>query len=263
MRICILCLSLAFIVLFTLSSTQVKAQVSITELDPSNIVTSPDIPNSAQVIRLNGLTIFNDESQFNSICTSLPLEDFGNTIVPPNEAVNCPGPINSSTNDNCFTPGAVIDGFTFSGIPNGENGSLAVVTPTAFGVTSVVVGADFFVDNNEITFQNGGASAVGAEVFGLLGLTSVQVDIFGTGNELLGTTSVATSPNGVFFGVISETPITRITFTNGEADFYTNLTFGDCALTNIPTLSEWGMIAMAGVLGIIALLVIRRRKATA
>jgi hypothetical protein len=70
---------LVFIVLFTLSSTQVKAQVSITELDPSNIVTSPDIPNSAQVIRLNGLTIFSDETQFNSICTSLPLEDFANT----------------------------------------------------------------------------------------------------------------------------------------------------------------------------------------
>jgi hypothetical protein len=34
--------------------------------------------------------------------------------------------------------------------------------------------------------------------------------------------------------------------------------------TNIPTLSEWGMIAMAGVLGIIGLYVAaRRRKATA
>jgi len=31
----------------------------------------------------------------------------------------------------------------------------------------------------------------------------------------------------------------------------------------IPTLSEWGLIAMAGVLGIIGLLAIRRRKATA
>lgn len=31
----------------------------------------------------------------------------------------------------------------------------------------------------------------------------------------------------------------------------------------IPTLSEWGLIAMAGILGIIALLAVRRRKATA
>ena len=32
---------------------------------------------------------------------------------------------------------------------------------------------------------------------------------------------------------------------------------------SIPTLSEWGLIAMAGVLGIIGLLAIRRRKVTA
>jgi len=29
----------------------------------------------------------------------------------------------------------------------------------------------------------------------------------------------------------------------------------------VPTLSEWGLIAMAGVLGIIGFIVIRRRKA--
>ena len=31
----------------------------------------------------------------------------------------------------------------------------------------------------------------------------------------------------------------------------------------IPTLSEWGLIAMAGVLGIVGFMVIRRRKVTA
>ena len=39
--------------------------------------------------------------------------------------------------------------------------------------------------------------------------------------------------------------------------------FNERAVSNIPTLPEWGLIAMAGVLGIAALLVIRRRKATA
>jgi len=31
----------------------------------------------------------------------------------------------------------------------------------------------------------------------------------------------------------------------------------------IPTISEWGMIAMAGILGVIGFMVIRRRKITA
>jgi len=34
-------------------------------------------------------------------------------------------------------------------------------------------------------------------------------------------------------------------------------------ITDVPTLSEWGLITMAGVLGIIGFMVIRRRKATA
>jgi len=45
---------------------------------------------------------------------------------------------------------------------------------------------------------------------------------------------------------------------------------GSCTFTNVrvattevPTLSEWGLIAMAGVLGIVGFMVMRRRKVTA
>ena len=38
---------------------------------------------------------------------------------------------------------------------------------------------------------------------------------------------------------------------------------GSFPVTSIPTLSEWGLIVMAGLLGVICLLVIRRRKAAA
>lgn len=34
-------------------------------------------------------------------------------------------------------------------------------------------------------------------------------------------------------------------------------------LRNVPTLSEWGLIAMAGVLGIVGFMVIRRKRVTA
>ncbi len=42
--------------------------------------------------------------------------------------------------------------------------------------------------------------------------------------------------------------------------------FGSCVspvTSPIPTLSEWGLIAMAGVLGIVGFMVIRRRKVSA
>lgn len=34
-------------------------------------------------------------------------------------------------------------------------------------------------------------------------------------------------------------------------------------ISNVPTLSEWGLIAMAGILGVVGFMVIRRRKVTA
>ncbi|MCH7519374.1 MAG: IPTL-CTERM sorting domain-containing protein [Candidatus Dadabacteria bacterium] len=37
----------------------------------------------------------------------------------------------------------------------------------------------------------------------------------------------------------------------------------EVAVTPIPTLSEWGLIAMAGILGIVGFMVLRRRKVTA
>ncbi len=47
---------------------------------------------------------------------------------------------------------------------------------------------------------------------------------------------------------------------NGYGRSYTCVGF---RVTDVPTLSEWGLIAMAGVLGIVGFMVIRRRKATA
>ncbi|MCK5391568.1 MAG: IPTL-CTERM sorting domain-containing protein [Deltaproteobacteria bacterium] len=34
-------------------------------------------------------------------------------------------------------------------------------------------------------------------------------------------------------------------------------------IDNVPTLSEWGLISMAAILGLVGFMVIRRRKATA
>jgi exosortase sorting signal-containing protein len=58
--------------------------------------------------------------------------------------------------------------------------------------------------------------------------------------------------NGVFM-----TCLTR------EALVIRTCTFRNKNLTTIPTLSEWGLITMAGVLGIIGFIAIRRRKVTA
>lgn len=38
--------------------------------------------------------------------------------------------------------------------------------------------------------------------------------------------------------------------------------FNERTVANIPTLSEWGMIAMAGILGVVGFMVMRRKRAT-
>jgi hypothetical protein len=44
-----------------------------------------------------------------------------------------------------------------------------------------------------------------------------------------------------------------------------NRAFDQCRppVSNVPTLSEWGLIAMASILGIVGFMVIRRRQLTA
>jgi len=39
--------------------------------------------------------------------------------------------------------------------------------------------------------------------------------------------------------------------------------FNERSASSVPTITEWGMIAMAGILGIVGFMVMRRRKATA
>jgi IPTL-CTERM motif len=50
---------------------------------------------------------------------------------------------------------------------------------------------------------------------------------------------------------------------SGGLDGPAFLVFRELQPRNIPTLSEWGLIAMAGILGITGFMVIRRRKITA
>ena len=95
------------------------------------------------------------------------------------------------------------------------------------------------------------------------------------GNLLLDVTKPASPSFGnTFFDAVDNAPsITRRVFNTmdataetGEVDNTGLVTQFVCEqpfVSNVPTLSEWGLIAMAGVLGIVGFMVIRRRKVTA
>jgi len=50
---------------------------------------------------------------------------------------------------------------------------------------------------------------------------------------------------------------------NADTGLCPGFSLGDSDVRNVPTLSQWGLIAMVAVLGIIGFMVIRRRQAAA
>ncbi len=93
----------------------------------------------------------------------------------------------------------------------------------------------------------------------------VFVQVFGEGDELIGSRSVAvTDLFDSFLGIQSVVPITRINLSNGDQLIFfegiDRIAFGFTDFTaNIPTLSEWGMIAAAAGLGLIGVFFAVRR----
>jgi hypothetical protein len=188
------------------------------------------------------LTFFADPDTFAASCPALPLEDFEDTNAAPNSNVLCSSSINSSTDDACYSPGALIDGFTLlnsapfppCGItsPATPGSCVVVLTPDAIGVTSVVAGPAAFARDSGITFSENNVTGVGVDLLGpFFGGGTVDVEIFGTGNVSLGTTTVPLpGPPGQFFGVSSDQPIERIAFSSGIGEFFDNLEFGPCLI---------------------------------
>lgn len=171
------------------------------------------------------------------------------------------------TNDACYSSGALIPGFSIDAIPVSGIGQMAVLTPTFLGVTSVAVGPNYFDDDTSITFPGGSVDTAGMLILSPTGATVVDIEIFGPGDVSLGTTSLNIDPTPIFFGVQAlNSSITRIELTNGSGELIDNLDFGQCveeeiAATTIPSVSEWGLVATAAVLGFIGMLAVYRRRA--
>ena len=181
----------------------------------------------------DSLIFFDDRAKFDATCPGLPLEDFENTNAPPDSVVVCSTSINSATNDACYSPGALIDGFTLTGIPVAGSGEFVVLTPPFIGVTSVVAGPNNFDDDSEISFANKNVTGVGVDL--LSGVTApgdtVDIEIFGVGDVSLGKTKIPLlNPPGQFWGVRVDQPVTRIVFSVGPGELVDNLVFGDCGI---------------------------------
>ncbi len=127
-------------------------------------------------------------------------------------------------------------------------------------------------DTFDIIFTGGNvfAAGIGPGCFldgGGLCEATLTIRVFGAGDVLLGSTVVdASSHFDDFLGIESNEFITRINV-SGPADVLQGIdgiAFVERVASNVPTLSEWGMISAAAGLGLIGVFfALRRRMAKA
>jgi hypothetical protein len=213
----------------------------------------------------------------------LASQDFQSGNAAPGGIAGCFVPVDTNSNDNCFTPGQILPGIQFIDNPvhppPGEFGMNII--GSNFGVTGNPFTAlinNFFAASFDIVFLDNNVSAVGMDmgcVDAIGGDTpcsnSLVVQVFGVGDVFMRSTTVAvTGAFDTFLGLSSAQTISRINLelespTPEIAKGIDRISFGEATavVSQVPTLSEWGLIAMAGILGIIGFIVIRRRNVTA
>jgi hypothetical protein len=213
------------------------------------------------------VTFTDNEAVFFTLNPNLAAQDFESGNAGPGSVVSCSKILNEDTNDACFSPGDILPGIEFS-VPLED---LAIVGQGFGSNPFIVLIPVFSSDSMDITFPGNTVNAVGMDLGCLLegpGACSnnVFVRVYGAGDELIGTRLVAvTDFFDSFLGIRSVEPITRINISNGDQLIFfegiDRIAFGPAGFTaNIPTLSEWGMIAAAAGLGLVGVFFAVRRK---
>lgn len=233
------------------------------------ILLSAAAPSLAQV------TFSSNEALFHAENPHLVTQTFAAGNVEPGGISGCDTPVDSSSDDSCFSPGEILPGIAFSVEPG--SGTLLIGPFLFFNLNQVnVLAPDGSAQKNVVLFPGKTVLAAGLRVgcffdFGV-GLPctdqALRIEVFGPGDELIGSTNVVTdSLFQTFVGITSSVPIERITLIDADLDppsfnGIASVSFPGEA-RNIPTLSEWGMIALVSVIGAAAAITLRRRSTSA
>ncbi len=188
------------------------------------------------VMEVGSSAIYTELGAFLAAAPGVVVEDFEGTRVDPESAAACPGPLDSTTDNACFAPGAIVEGIWIDP-PTVTN--LAVLRGGFLeGLAGTAVGPDFFGAQAEIGF---GASTVNAVGFTLVapvgGPGNVLVEAWGTEGDLLQSFDAPVGElTGLFHGIISGESISRLTFTppSGLGLLFDEIWFGTASLEEEP-----------------------------
>lgn len=190
------------------------------------------------------LIVYTDRASFNAAQSGLPVEGFES--VPDLGIVGFAGPLDAATNNGIFSPGDILPGVTImnQNLGGGADALVGLGWSAGFGNPSNIVLANYLVDGLDLFFSN--ANTVGFDVWSLLGGATVDVSVYGLGNTLLGTYSIASG--GGFFGAYNNAGnITRINLfdPSGGAEGADDIAFGTASVPEPATILLFGIGLMA------------------
>ncbi|MCH7785400.1 MAG: proprotein convertase P-domain-containing protein, partial [Bacteroidetes bacterium] len=150
----------------------------------------------------------------------------------------------------CYLPGEIQPGIeiTSNNIPGTQDSTLFVEAGFGgFGTLEHSVGTNFFTDFTIVTFPNMDVDSFGFDVIGLIGGSTIDIRIFGTGG-LITTETVVAPPSGQFFGFVAGETVIRVELedlTGVTVELIAQTLFGACIGGGGGTITECVSPALA------------------
>lgn len=220
------------------------------------------------------VTFFSDRASFEAANPGLPIEDFEEARVNPDQRASFSAPLSSASDDAIFRPGEILPGITLSDRPGPSVNELLAAGTGAIGTSTKAVGAaeavEIIWNSLDLSFASG-VRAVGFDLFAVFRAeelptnTTITVSVFGS-SGLLGEQIVSTAGDSggdiKFLGVSSASAdVIRINVdAQGLIEFVDNVAFG-AAPVAAPEPATLGLLACAALPGLCTVLQKRGKNA--
>ena len=218
-----------------------------------------------------------NKAEFMQKYPDLTLQEFSSSKVGPGNAEKCESPMDTFSNDFCVSPGVILPGISFAAFaPPGLR--LSMIGPGGFGGSNpeTALLTLNFGDTFAIRFDEDMAVRVVGLDIGCVARADfpgcnnrrLDVSVFGFNEGMMvGRFELdATDMFDSFLGITTNEPIRSVEIRPLNPDPNIGVTPGVDAVyfgqapRNVPTMSEWGLLATIAGLGIIGFIVVRRRK---
>jgi hypothetical protein len=171
--------------------------------------------------------VYTDRASYDAEAAAANLEDWAGG---PGGVAACDGPFSAAGN-SCYAPGEILAGISVVSSNMAQADPVVYVENGNFGLANDAVGSNFFVDYTIVNFPDNNVNNFGMDIYGLIGGSTMDVRIFGTGGLITTETITDAGGTGVFFGYIASETIVSVEIEDLSgltAELVAQVSFGEC-----------------------------------